>query len=160
MGATGGGCHDKACSYGTSSASEGYTGKPVSGCTFTRKWWEKAQSGVPKTPARDPSVPASPAPKGVVRWLLCPKKRTEAQTQFVARLLAANPKVELATDLVKEFFGIGAMLGTEKLPDWMKGRASEIRIVSFASGLRKDWDAVGWPQASGAVTSCRAIIIA
>lgn len=71
---------------------------------FVQRWQDR--SGRTPQPSRDPSVPSRPAPQAVVWWLLLPEKCTEAQTAFVAELVARSPKIQLAQELVTEFFGL------------------------------------------------------
>ena len=121
----------------------GYTGQPVSVWRFTRPWAE-ARRRQPSIPPRDPSVPASPAPRSVVWWLLCPKKRTEAQTTFASRLLESSTTVRLALELTEQFFALARERRADKLEAWI-GRVQQSGLqdlVGFANGLRRDWDAV------------------
>jgi hypothetical protein len=87
----------------------GYTGTQMSVWRFTRPWREpKGQgAGCPKrgqTPGG--TVPASPSPRAVVWWLLCPKRRTQEQAAFIGRLEALSERVRIAHGLADEFFGI------------------------------------------------------
>jgi transposase len=124
---------------------QGFTGGFVSVWRFTRGWHDNpADASLGAAPARDPSVPAHPAPRSVVWWLLCPKKRTEAQTAFVERLEQENSKIRLAHELVAEFFGLVRERKPEGLADWMaRAEASKLPdLVGFCRGVRRDWEAV------------------
>lgn len=124
---------------------QGFTGGFVSVWRFTRGWRASPADASPgAAPARDPSVPAHPAPRSVVWWLLCPKKRTEAQTAFVERLEEENPRIRLAHELVAEFFGLVRERKPEGLEAWMaRAEASGISdLVGFCRGVRRDWEAV------------------
>lgn len=124
---------------------QGYTGKATAVWRFTQAW-RTEPGGKPKAGAviRDPSVPANPSPRAVVWWLLCPQKRTAAQTAFVAQLLAANEPIHLAYTLVAEFFGLVRERKAEQLPAWMeRAEASGLPdLIGFCNGVRRDWEAV------------------
>lgn len=124
---------------------QGYTGKATAVWRFTQAW-RTEPGGKPKAGAviRDPSVPANPSPRAVVWWLLCPQKRTAAQTVFVAQLLAANEPIHLAYTLVAEFFGLVRERKAEQLPAWMeRAEASGLPdLIGFCNGVRRDWEAV------------------
>jgi transposase len=124
---------------------QGFTGGFVSVWRFTRGWRESnAPGGADPAPRRNPSVPAHPAPRSVVWWLLLPKKRTEEQTAFVERLEQENPKIRLAHELVAEFFGLVRERKPHGLEAWMaRTEASELPdLVAFCRGVRRDWEAV------------------
>jgi transposase len=124
---------------------QGFTGGFVSVWRFTRSWRASPAPGrCSGAPPRDVSVPAQPAPRAVVWWLLLPKKRTEAQTAFVERLEQENPKIRLAHELVTEFFGLVRERKSEGLAAWIaRAEASAMpELIGFCRGVRRDWEAV------------------
>jgi transposase len=123
----------------------GYTGKAGAVWRYTRQWCApKTRGARVETPFGDGSVPRHPAPRSAVWWLLCPKKRTPAQSDFVERLRAQSPKVCLAHDLVAEFFGLVRERKAEGLEDWLaRAGASELPdLAGFCNGVRRDLAAV------------------
>jgi transposase len=146
------GCHD-ATQLWREIREQGYTGQVMAVWRYTRRWCApqaRAEPGTqpmaksPVQPQGDGSVAANPAPRAVVWWLLCPKKRTQAQSAFVERLRTQSPKGCLAHDLVAEFFGLVRGRQAERLEDWMtRAEASELSDLSgFCNGVRRDWEAV------------------
>jgi transposase len=123
----------------------GFHGKAQSVWRFTRRWADPEVRRRGAGPPRgEGSVPANPPPRAVVWWLLCPKKRTEAQTAFVERLEALSPRIRLAHALVAEFFGLVRERRAEQLVDWIaRAEASELPdLIGFCNGVRRDFDAV------------------
>ena len=124
----------------------GFRGQPLAVWRFTRSWRDPggAARGDGKR-ARDRSVPAHPAPRTVVWWLIGTREAlTEEQAAFLERLKAGCPKIALATNLALEFFAMVRQRAAGKLPDWIE-RASISgmeALKQFGSGLRRDWDAV------------------
>ena len=145
------GCHD-AVQLWREIREQGYTGQRVAVWRYTRRWCAPTVRAEPGSkpmakspiPPKEDSVPANPAPRGVVWWLLCPKKRTPAQSEFVERLRAQSAPVSLAHDLVAEFFGLVRGRQAEGLEAWMRrAEASDLPdLVGFCHGVRRDWDAV------------------
>lgn len=138
------GCHD-AKQLWRELREQGFTGKPQSVWRFTRRWSDPEVRGrhSRRSPG-DGSVPANPPPRAVVWWLLCPKKRTEAQTAFVDRLEDLSPKIRLAHELVAEFFGLVRERKAEQLVAWItRAEGSELPdLIGFCNGVRRDLDAV------------------
>ncbi|MBA2515091.1 MAG: ISL3 family transposase [Solirubrobacterales bacterium] len=122
----------------------GFTGGFASVWRFTRSWRKSPPGTLGAAVVGDGSVPALPSPRSVVWWLLCPKKRTEAQTAFVERLEAESPSIRLAHAWVTEFFGMVRERKPEQLDDWLaRVEASELPdLVSFCRGVRRDQEAV------------------
>lgn len=151
------GCHD-ATQLWRELRDQGYPGKVQAVWRYTRRWCaptprtvrEPAAPGhkrfvqSPRPPSKDDSVPANPAPRAVVWWLLCPKKRTSAQDEFVERLRVESKPLCLAHDLVAEFFGLVRKRQANQLEDWLRrAEASELPdLVGFCNGVRRDLDAV------------------
>lgn len=121
---------------------QGYTGRPVTVWRFGHRW--QGGPGRPPQPSRDPSVPPRPAPRAVVWWLLLPEKRTPAQGEFVERLVTHSPEIQLAQELVTEFFGLVRERRGQNLDDWIaRAEASGLGPqAGFARSLHRDWEAV------------------
>jgi len=131
---------------------QGFAGQPlagtheVGGWRFTRSWRDPggATRGAGKG-ARDRSVPAHPAPRAVVWWLLGARETlTEEQVAFLERLKAGCPQIELAETLAREFFTMVRQRAAGRLAEWIeRARASGIEpLKAFGAGLRRDWEAV------------------
>lgn len=125
---------------------QGYTGQPVAVWRFTLRWRDRdadAPGGGKRT--RDGSVPAHPAPRAVVWWLLGTRETlTEEQAAFLERLKAGCSKIAMAESLAREFFAMVRERSSGKLPEWVqRASASGIEeLKQFSAGLRRDWDAV------------------
>ena len=83
----------------------GFTGKKQCVWRFTKPWRDALPEGGRNCSGSGrggtSSVPASPGPRNVVWWLLCPKKSTEEQTAFTARFRAQNERVQRTEALVR-----------------------------------------------------------
>jgi transposase len=125
---------------------QGFPGKPLAVWRFTLSWRDPiAAAGDAGKRARARTVPAHPAPRAVVWWLLGLREvLTEEQAAFLERLKAGCPKVELAQSLAHEFFAMVRERAAGKLEDWTRrASASGIEALKqFGAGLRRDWDAV------------------
>lgn len=136
---------------------QGFRGQPLAVWRCLRRWRDPETAGGAGKPLRDRSVPAHPSPRAVVWWLLCPRKRTEAQTAFVARLEERSPTIRLAHELVGEFFALVRKREGDGLEAWMRrAEASGVpELVSFCQGVRRDWEAVvaglTWEWSNGPV---------
>jgi transposase len=123
---------------------QGFRGQPLSVWRFLQSWRSPETADGAGRLRRDRSVPAHPSPRAVIWWLLCPKKRTEAQTAFVARLEERSPTIRLAHELVGEFFALVRKREAEGLAGWMRQAEAcgAPELVSFCQGVRRDWEAV------------------
>jgi transposase len=125
---------------------QGFPGQPLAVWRFTLGWRDPgAGAGCAGKRARDRSVPAHPAPRAVVWWLLGARaKLTEEQAAFLERLKAGCPKIELAQSLALEFFTMVRQRAAGRLEEWIeRARASGIEeLKQFGAGLRRDWEAV------------------
>jgi transposase len=125
---------------------QGFPGQPLAVWRFTRSWRDPGGAGRgDERGARDRSVPAHPAPRAVVWWLLGARETlTEEQAAFLERLKAECPKVALAESLTRDFFTMVRERTSGKLEAWVQ-RASTSgmeALKQFGAGLRRDWDAV------------------
>jgi transposase len=125
---------------------QGFPGQPVAVWRFTRNWRDPEEAGSDdEKGARGRSVPAHPAPRAVVWWLLGgPSTLTEEQAAFLERLKAGRPKIELAQNLAREFFSMVRERAPGRLEEWVV-RASTSgmeALQQFGAGLRRDWEAV------------------
>jgi transposase len=125
---------------------QGFPGQPLAVWRFTQSWRDPVAAGrCAEKRARDRSVPAHPAPRAVVWWLLGARATlTEEQAAFLERLKAACPKIELAQSLALEFFTMVRQRASGGLEEWVeRASASGIeKLKQFGVGLRRDWDAV------------------
>jgi transposase len=125
---------------------QGFPGKPLAVWRFTLSWRDAvAAAGDAGKRARVRTVPAHPAPRAVVWWLLGTREvLTEEQAAFLERLKAGCPKIELAQSLALEFFTMVRERAAGKLEDWtQRASASGIEALKqYGAGLRRDWDAV------------------
>jgi transposase len=125
---------------------QGFPGEPIAVWRYTRRWREgSVGEGGAAQRLRNPSVPACPAPRAVVWWLLGARELlTEEQAAFLERLKAGCRKIELAQSLAQEFFMMVRQRAAGKLEDWIqRASASGIEALKqFGAGLRRDWDAV------------------
>jgi transposase len=90
-------------------------------------------------------VPAHPAPRTVVWWLLGAREvLTEEQAAFLERLKAGCPQIGLAQSLAQEFFRMVRQRAAGELAGWIeRATGSGIgALKQFGAGLRRDWDAV------------------
>jgi transposase len=125
---------------------QGFPGQPIAVWRFTRRWRE-GHAGACGATERSPdrSVPAHPAPRAVVWWLIGTRKPlTAEQAAYVERVKQASPPIALAQSLVGEFFDLTRQRQPEKLAGWVdRAIASGIEeLTSFCRGLRRDWEAV------------------
>ena len=93
-----------------------------------------------------PPVPPAPPPtRDITGWIMRPiDKLTDDQQAELERLCALCPDLAAIRDLARGFTDLVRTRGGDRLTTWVEqaehGTIAEIR--SFASGLRKDWDAV------------------
>jgi transposase len=125
---------------------QGFPGEPIAVWRYTRRWREEpAGARGAAQRLRDPSVPAHPAPRTVVWWLLGAREvLTEEQAAFLERLKAGCPQIGLAQSLAQEFFRMVRQRAAGELAGWIE-RATNSGIGAlkqFGAGLRRDWDAV------------------
>jgi transposase len=95
------------------------------------------------TPA--PVPPAPPPTRDITGWIMRPiDKLTDDQQAELARLCGLCPDLATIRDLARGFTDLVRTRGGDHLTTWVEhaeqGTVAEIR--SFATGLRKDWDAV------------------
>lgn len=93
----------------------------------------------------DPVPPPVPPARDITGWIMRPdSKLTEEHRAELQRLCDLCPDLATIRDLARGFTNLVRTLGGADLEAWMKqaehGTTAEIR--SFATGLRKDWDAV------------------
>lgn len=125
---------------------QGFAGQPLAVWRFTRGWRDPGTAArCAEKGARDRSVPAHPAPRAVVWWLLGTRETlTEEQVAFLERLKAGCPQIELAETLAREFFTMVRQRAAGRLAEWIeRARGSGIEpLKAFGAGLRRDWEAV------------------
>ena len=125
---------------------QGFQGKPMAVWRFTRQWRDgHAAGGGAAQRLRDPSVPAHPAPRAVMWWLIGTRKPlTAEQAEYLERVKQASPRIALAQSLVREFFNLTRQREPEKLASWVdRAIASGIEeLTGFCRGVRRDWEAV------------------
>lgn len=125
---------------------QGFPGQPLAVWRFTRSWRDPGGAApCAGRETRDRSVPAQPAPRAVVWWLLGAREAlTEEQAAFLERLKGGCPKIELAETLAREFFTMVRQRAAGRLQEWIeRARASGIEpLRQFGAGLQRDGEAV------------------
>ncbi|MFN3650373.1 MAG: ISL3 family transposase [Armatimonadota bacterium] len=94
---------------------------------------------------RKPHATRPPAPRALVWWLVgAPEKLTSEQVTFLARLTETCPAVQGWQELARAFFRLVRERDVEALPPWVElaRRSGSKELASFATGLRRDWEAV------------------
>ncbi|MFG1954827.1 ISL3 family transposase [Micromonospora sp. NPDC048830] len=92
-----------------------------------------------------PVPPPAPPTRDITGWIMRPvDKLTDEHQAELERLCGLCPDLAAIRDLARGFTDLVRTRGGERLTAWVEqaeqGKIAEIR--SFASGLRKDWDAV------------------
>jgi transposase len=117
--------------------------------TVVRDWaTQRRRQDPPAEPKRALHKPASgktsepPTPRHAVRLLTGdPDKLSDDDRQFVAALLERSPVIATAVDLVSRFVTMVKDQVASALDDWLL-QAQASALASFATGLRRDEDAV------------------
>lgn len=106
----------------------------------------------------DPVPPPVPPARDITGWIMRPadKLTDDDQTQL-EQLCLRCPDPATIRDLARGFAELVRTRGGTRLPSWVEQaeQSTIAEIRSFATGLRKDWDAVTagltLPWSSGAV---------
>jgi transposase len=117
--------------------------------TVVRDWaTQRRRQDPPAEPKGALHKPASgktsepPTPRHAVRLLTSdPDKLSDADRQFVAALLEHSPTIATAVDLTRRFATMVKDQIASALDDWLL-QAQASALASFATGLRRDEDAV------------------
>ncbi|WP_173166052.1 ISL3 family transposase [Phytohabitans suffuscus] len=105
-----------------------------------RRWLISVRGRNQPTP-----VPPPPPTRDITGWIMCPTdKLTDEHQAELEQLCGLCPDLATIRDLAHGFTDLVRTRGGDRLAAWVEqaetGSITEIR--SFASGLRKDWDAV------------------
>lgn len=117
------------------------------------QWRQALPLHLQRTRGRQPATTIPPrkipSPRCVTWWLLgLAKEKTETDRAdhqvFVDRLCLHCPEIQSLRTLASEFFQIVRHRLSDALSPWVEAAADSSipEIKSFASGLRRDWDAV------------------
>jgi transposase len=144
-----GGCHNTAQLW-REIAQRGFAGRTSIVRIFTGQLRKatglppRTRSGAGHPLTTDPSL-RPPTLRGLT-WLVLrpPETLEESEKEYLARVCAASPQLELAVRLAREFTELVRRRQADKLDSWLTGAAdSGIRKLSqFAMGLRRDHAAV------------------
>jgi hypothetical protein len=106
----------------------------------------------------DPVPPPVPPARDITGWIMRPPdKLTDDDRAQLEQLCQRCPDLATIRDLARGFAELVRTRGGTRLPSWVEQaeQSTIAEIRSFASGLRKDWDAVTagltLPWSSGAV---------
>ena len=101
---------------------------------------EPAAQPVKKTPTKRP-----PSAKQVSRWITLPQdRRLDWQNAYLERLFQADPVIARTAELMVDFATMLRERAGERLDEWLaQVEVQDVaELISFAQGLRKDYDAV------------------
>lgn len=109
-----------------------------------KRWGSLREARAQSTPSRPPSATA-PAPRKLAWLLICPgKQATTEEIAVAAQIREAVPRVQLAAELVEEFFRLVRARDAGAVDAWLTAAEGTglPALRSFVGGVRRDLEAV------------------
>lgn len=112
---------------------------------FRSKAHKFKQEGPTTEPIKKPKAKQAPTARQVSRWITLPKdRRLDWQNAYLERLFQADPVIAQTAEMMLAFATLLRERQGERLDEWLAQveRQEVAELKSFASGLRKDYEAV------------------